>query len=253
MFWSAPSLPIEKNDQEWLEQTLLWMLDEFGKDYFLNKPTILPRHSFFPDKYRGTEECVRTLTERICQYMDVDFRSLHVELFEAENCAAPEDLAAGESQFSGAAGLFHQSASRKKMAIQISYGCLQNHVKLVATIAHELGHVRLLGERRVAREHPDHEYITDLVTVFLGMGIFTANAAFQFHQWQETSRQGWSVARAGYMSEAMFGYSLAAYCFMRGEAKPRWKEELAMNVQHYFKKSLAYLNGGGSTVLTKLR
>jgi hypothetical protein len=37
----------------------------------------------------------------------------------------------------------------------------------VATVAHELGHARLLGEERVTGDRPDGEPLTDLATVYL--------------------------------------------------------------------------------------
>jgi hypothetical protein len=78
-------------------------------------------------------------------------------------------------------------------------------VALVATIAHELGHERLLGESRIDPSRRDGEPLPDLFTVFFGMGIFTANAAFEFRR----SHQGYWTSRLGYMKEAMYGYALA--------------------------------------------
>jgi len=126
-------------------------------------------------------------------------------------------------------------------------------MSLVATIAHELGHVILLGGGRISRDDKDHEYLTDLITVFFGLGIFTANSAFQFSQWRDHSHQGWRTARLGYMSEEMFAYSLAAYAWIRNETKPKWSRHLAMNVGHYFKESLKYLEKDGQTSLRQLK
>jgi hypothetical protein len=39
---------------------------------------------------------------------------------------------------------------------------------------------------------------------------------------------------------------------MRGETNPKWSGYLAMNVGHYFKQSLKYLNKGGQTSLRQL-
>jgi hypothetical protein len=58
-----------------------------------------------------------------------------------------------------------------------------------------------LADGRIPREAPDSEPLTDLLTVFFGAGIFTANSAFQFGQWQTHSHQGWQATRLGYLSE----------------------------------------------------
>jgi len=53
---------------------------------------------------------------------------------------------------------------------------------LIGTTAHEVAHVLLLADGRISREEPDMEPFTDLLTVYLGLGIFTANTAFRFTQ-----------------------------------------------------------------------
>ena len=88
---------------------------------------------------------------------------------------------------------------------------------LVAVLAHELGHVILLRPGLVDRKDPDMEPLNDLLTVFLGFGIFTANAAFRFEQHSDNRSQGWSARRTGYLSEQQFGYSLARFAYERGE------------------------------------
>ena len=253
MFWSKPKLPITEDDQKWIEGSLQWLLNEFGEDRFLKRQTILPDTTFFPEKFRGSESCVNNLVARVCSYMDVNPESVKVEIFEDhEEVADKHQL--GEGHYSSAAGLyFHPGSPNQKMKVAINQSQLKNPMALVATIAHELGHVILLGGGKVSRDFESHEYLTDLITVFLGLGIFTANSAFQFSQWQNHSHQGWNTSRLGYMSEEMFGYSLAAYSWMRGEPKPEWSGLLAMNVGHYFKGSLKYLNNGGQTALVQLR
>jgi hypothetical protein len=50
---------------------------------------------------------------------------------------------------------------------------------LVATLAHELGHVILLRPGLVKANEADMEPLNDLLTVFLGFGVFNANSVFQ--------------------------------------------------------------------------
>jgi hypothetical protein len=95
----------------------------------------------------------------------------------------------------------------------------------------------------------DHEDLTDLVTVFLGLGIISANAAFRFQQWQSPSQQGWRVSRQGYLSEPMYGYALASYAWMRGERRPAWATYLAPDLRRYYQQALKYLHETGDTVL----
>jgi Zn-dependent peptidase ImmA (M78 family) len=245
--------PLNEEQKVWIERSFQWLLGEFGGDCFLKHQTITPESSFFPDHYKGTEECVDKLVERVCFYMDVDPCLVEVEYFVDRDDIAEKHRTGNTDEYSGAAGLYFSKTSqedRKKIAINVSQ--FKNPTGLVATIAHELGHVILLGGGKISREEKTHEYLTDLITVFFGLGIFTANSAFQFSQWQDHSHHGWSVSRSGYLSEEMFAYSLAAYAWMRGETKPQWSKYLAMNVRHYFNKSLKYLANCGQTSLRQL-
>ena len=84
----------------------------------------------------------------------------------------------------------------------------------------------------------DHEQLTDLATVFFGLGAFTANAAFDFSK----SQQGWRTSRLGYLGEELFGYSLAYYAYLRGEKDPSWARALDANPRDYMRKGLRYLS-----------
>lgn len=83
--------------------------------------------------------------------------------------------------------------------------------------------------------------MTDLATVFLGLGVITANAAFQFTQWTEASTQGWRVRRAGYLSEPLWGYALARFAWERGETSPKWAGELEGNTGVFFRHSANWM------------
>lgn len=246
-----PPLPVNAEQKEWIEASLQWLINEFGADFLLKHPVILPDASFFPDKYNGTEKCALKVVSRVCSYMDIDSATVEVEFFSDEDDEIRSKYhLMGGSDYSGAAGLYFLTPSQqmtKKIAINTSQ--LKNPFGLVATIAHELGHVILLGGGKISPDDDRHEFLTDLLTVFFGLGIFTANSVFQFSQWQSHSHHGWRASRTGYMSEEMFAYSLAACVWMRSETNPKWSKYLAMNVGHYFKESLKYFEKGSPTSL----
>lgn len=251
-FGGGSEVPLDDQEKVWLEKSFQWLLDEFGVERFLKHAPVLPESSYFPDGYRGSEQDVVKLVARVCTYMDLDPNLIDVVfLFDRDETAAKHRT--GTTEYSGAAGLYFNQTSqetRKKIAINVSE--FKNPMRLVATIAHELGHVLLLGGGKLSAEDKGHEYVTDLITVFFGLGIFTANSAFQFSQWQDHSHQGWSASRSGYLSEEMFAYALACYTWMRGETDPQWSRHLSINVGHHFKRCLAYLKNGGQTSLRQL-
>lgn len=252
MFWSSTKLPISEEERRWIEEAIRWLLDEFGAEYFLSQKIILPEQAFFPDKFDQTEESVCNLVIRVCSYMRVDPGRVEVELFsDRDDTVSKHRL--GSEEYSGAAGFYlHPSKPTDRAKVSINVSKLADPMALVATIAHELGHVILLGDGRLSHEYRGHEHMTDLLTVFLGLGIFTANAAIRFSQWQDHSHQGWSISRQGYMTEGMFGYGLAACSWLRNDYGDKWSQYLVLNIRQYFKNSLKYLNKGGETALTKL-
>jgi len=63
---------------------------------------------------------------------------------------------------------------------------LKDPINLIATLVHELSHIILLGEGGL--EENDEE-LTDLNTIAMGFGIFTANSTFKFEYWRGTSHQ----------------------------------------------------------------
>ena len=97
---------------------------------------------------------------------------------------------------------------------------LSDPFSVVATLAHEIGHVILLGQGRVGPDDFDHEELTDLLTVFLGLGIFPANSISMESNWNSGQMSGWSVGRQGYLTINMYGYALALFALARENPEP---------------------------------
>ena len=250
MFWSTPKCPVDDNDnKQWLEDCMEWFLEEFGVDAFHAVKVVLPTDEFFPDAYYGDEEDVRALVERVCSYMNVDPDQIELEFFDDEGGELVRNSCYIESSYDGAVGLYKKRDN--KFVVSLVSSQLADPLCVVATVAHELGHVRLLGEERLDADSDDHEPLTDLLTVFFGLGVFTANAAFSFQQWTNTATQGWQTERRGYLSEEEIGYALALFALMRGEHNPDWPRYLEGSVTTYFKNSQRYLQKTGDA--SKLR
>jgi hypothetical protein len=239
MFWSTSKCPVEEEDKLWLEESMEWLLEEFGADTFRRVTVVLPTDEFFPDSYSAGEDDARALVDRVCAYMSVNPNLIELEFFEDESREAQRDFVYAEGSSDGASG--HYKKRRDKFVVSLESSQLTDPMCLVATIAHELGHVRLLGEGRVHGGFEDHEPLTDLLTVFFGLGIFTANSAFSF----DASSHGWQAQRRGYLDEEMFGYALALFALMRGERNPAWSRYLEGSVSTYFKNGQKYLDKTG--------
>ncbi|MEU4424005.1 hypothetical protein AB0F81_25525 [Actinoplanes sp. NPDC024001] len=229
-------------EQQWIETSLDWMVAEFGRDRLLGT-VVLPTDDFFPGTYRAGRDDVRSVLGIVCAHMGVDPARITLEHYADDEDAA--ELAAHvplSSRSSGAAGHFRIRDGRAIVAVDDAQAAAP--MALVATIAHELGHVLLLGDGRITPERRDHEPLTDLLTVFFGLGIFSANSAFAFAQ----DTGSYRTSRLGYLTEPMYGYALARYAWLRGEKDPSWARFLDTNPRTYLKRGLRYLAGRRSRV-----
>jgi hypothetical protein len=236
--------------KQWLEESFNWLIDEMGAETLLSVEVILPTEEYFPDPYSGSPHDIRMMLERVCGYMDVDPGDVEMRLYTHDDGSNIHPLAASERE-PHAIGTYQMRGGKYHIRLESSQAV--NPEKLVGTIAHELGHVILLGEDRLDPDYEDHELLTDLLTVFYGLGIFSANSSFSFEQYTNAQFQGWQASRAGYLTEEMYGYGLALFAYARSESKPEWSRHLSTNVKHYFKQGLKYLVKGGETGVRQLR
>jgi hypothetical protein len=251
MGWFSSKCPVDKETQEWIDESFRWMIAEFGLDTLRSVEVILPTEEFFPDDFDGSRPSIRSMLERVCEYMDVDANLVDIRFDESEDVPEIHPLAAEGTERSHALGTY-QKRCDGKYQISLNVTQVTNPEMLVATIAHELGHVILLGEDRLDPDHPGHEQLTDLVTVFYGLGIFNANTTVVFEQWTNPQYQGWRIGGGGYLTEEIFGYALGLFAALRNEVKPTWPRYLSTNVRSYFKDAAKYLEKSGSPLIESI-
>lgn len=239
--FGKPHLPVTIEQQQWVDQSLVRLAKLVGAGRMLRGPVVLPTPEFFPDPYsHESPESLQLMFVRVARLMQLDPDGIDVTLFQTEHDATRNLVPFGAWDSSGAGGLyFHDPAERPH--ISINQAQMKDPMVLVATLSHELGHVMLLRPSLVRRDETDMEPLNDLLTIFLGFGIFTANSAFRFEQHTTNESQGWSTQRLGYLSEEVLGYALARYALERGEPKPPWRSYLATNISAYMKRSTAWL------------
>jgi hypothetical protein len=231
-----PSCPCDPAAKAWVEERLQWLSEQFHHHAFNGRPLILPTPEFFPDAYDGSKRAVRALLNRVCAYMDVGPSLVALKFFSGPRTA----LLVNESgQYLPLAAGTYQEGERK-FIIRLERSDLEFPMALVGTMAHELAHVRLLGESRVSREEYDNELLTDLTTVFFGLGLFLANTP---RHWDSnyTKWPGTDLNKPEYMTPPMFGYALAHLAWFRGEEKPAWAGHLHWNARPDFKQAVRFL------------
>jgi hypothetical protein len=239
MAWWRAECPVRPVEQRWIDESMDWLVEQFGEER-LRSEVVLPTDDYFPGAYAGSREDVLRVVDRLCAHMGVDRARVEVEHGEADDDheAMSADVPLRSSS-QGAAG--HHRVRDGRSVIGIRDDQAPRPMALVATVAHELGHVLLLGGGLIAADRPDHEPLTDLLTVYFGLGIFTANAAFEFSQEARGRYSYTSTTRLGYLTEPMYGYGLARFAWLRGESRPSWARYLDTNPGTFLKRGLRFL------------
>lgn len=252
VWWRSRKCPVRVEEQEWIERELNWLRSQFGPAA-LHSEVAPPTPEFFPDQYAGTPDEVAEVLRCVCSRMSVDETTVDLELVEVDE----EGLPRSGTVTTGCddAEIRYQSGTTASV-VAISSDLPSRPVALVAALAHQVGHVRLLREGRIGATRRDHEPLTDLLSVFFGLGIFAANAALDFRKrvsadplaparnLRRSFFGGGSRAhRHGYLTEPMYGYALAYYSWLRGDQDPPWATYLDTNPRVYLKHGLRYLRG----------
>ncbi len=231
----ALSLPAKK----WVEESLHWLCEEFDDHAFNGRPIVLPTAEFFPDRYEGTEECLRTLLDRVCDLMDVDAALVEFELVDKASRATWLVNEKGKYLPNAAAGTYQLIDDRHHIRLDVSE--MSDLVGMVGTFSHELAHARLLGEGRLTGREHDHELLTDLTTIVFGFGTFLASSP---RAWDSMLKKwpGTDFNKPEYMSQPLIAYANAHLAWFRGEEKPAWAEHMHYNARPDFYQALRFLH-----------
>ena len=214
----GPRLPIDRDELEFQLATFKWLGLEFGP--LTDRPLVLPTPEFFPAPDEGVTR-IQALFDHVRQGAGMadwpcELRAGREDrpskvglalLLRHEGAPAP----CGTFQVAGPDGA-------QRVVITYNPSLAADTDAMIATVAHELGHYLM----STARTDPPggwdlHELHTDLTAVWLGFGIFVANAAKNFSQFQDAGEMGWSSRSQGYLSEGALVTALAIFQRLRGE------------------------------------
>jgi hypothetical protein len=232
--------PIQPEMRLWMENAFLWLAKQFGTEEIAHKKILLPSSDCFPVDFDGSKDSLNQTAEIIAQQMEIDINSLELEIFDQTTQEIQGDFGYRiftkmEKDEGQSAGRFYDKTEDGKYQIFVERKNLKIPETLVAVIAHEFAHIKILGEKRLDF---NDEHLTDLATVVLGVGIFNANSAFK----QYSGFDGWGYRSVGYLKQREWGYALALYAYYRNETNPEWLKYLTPNLKSDFRKSESYIN-----------
>ncbi len=248
--WFKPTCPCDPVAKEWVESRLRWLSKQFGLHILLERPIILPTPEFFPDPWDGSPRAVRLMFARVCSYMGIDPESIKLELFDDPTPTSYYSL----NPEAGFAAATWSPAERfgQRNKVRVERGGVYRPADLVGTMAHELSHELLLGEKRLDPESFDNELLTDLTAIYHGFGVFLANnprkSTGELSRWPGTT-----LHRPEYLSEPMIGYALAHLAWFRDEDRPAWARHLRWTPRAVFKQGLNYLSQTANSTFKPVR
>jgi hypothetical protein len=231
-------LPIDRDELDFQLATFKWLAGQFGPVGV--RPLLLPTRDHFPLSRASGEAKVREIFDLVRRH--------------AGMAGWPCALQAGTSDRPTAVGnallLRHEGGSApcgtfrvvdgpdgRHGLITYNPGMERDPPGLAATFAHELGHYLMAT---AATDPPGgwelHELHTDLAAVYLGFGIFLANSARNFGQFQSGGEMGWSSRRQGYLSEGALVAATAIFQRLAGRepmaAAPFLKDYLRKDLKN---------------------
>jgi hypothetical protein len=198
----GPRLPIDADELDFQLATFKWLQRQFGE--LGDAALVLPTPEFFPSVESGRAD-PRKLFDDVRRAAGMDEWPCRLEAGAAERPieAGNAHLLRHEGE-PPPCGTFRveEEDGGHRAVITYNPSMANDPIGLAATFAHELGHYMMATSAGTPPGGWElHELHTDIAAVYLGFGIFLANSARSFSQFQSGGQSGWSARWQGYLSE----------------------------------------------------
>ncbi|MEP7075695.1 MAG: hypothetical protein ABI878_07780 [Acidobacteriota bacterium] len=246
---SGVQCPVEEKRRQWIDSCFVWLLRAFRDTALREKPILTPTPEHFPVNFAVLEETAFNVLDIVAPQMDLDPDDIEIDPYQEAATELKSGSALNARIFLKqvdherySAGHYRGKEEDGKFHIGVEVKTLKVPEKLIAVIAHELAHLKLLGEGRLKE---NNEPLTDLCTVIFGLGIFGANSAFRMYN----GSYSWGYNRTGYLSQMDWGYALALWADIRREKEPEWVKYLTQNIRHDFKRSTQFIQDNSELIM----
>lgn len=224
--------PVDEQTRIWMEKSFQFLLGIFGRENTKNRKVLIPEKVDFPVQYDGSERAAYETLKIVANQMETPLERITLDFYDDHLRQITEG---------SPGGLYWGKGENDKFEISLVRTKLDEPEEMVATLAHEIAHIKLLGENRLEE---NDETITDLTTIFFGLGIFNANAAFK--TFADSTYYGWS--QSGYLTQMEWGYALALFAYIRQEQQPDWANYLCKNVKADFIQGQNFISRNDSLI-----
>ncbi|MCG2614328.1 tetratricopeptide repeat protein [Terrimonas sp. NA20] len=236
---------VTPEDKEWIERSIIWFIEVFGFQQLNARPFITPGTTNFPYKNLKDPEQFQQLFEQMCNYWGLKPNEIIVKFFDDIKSKqwTTAWMPIGPANEPGGTYTQIYTTEEKRFRIQLAKSNLENPELLIAVMAHELAHVKLLGGKYISANDPNMEPLTDLVSIFFGFGVFVANSV--------QTTDGYWISRSGYLPNQLISYANALICYITGGNADNYESILNANTRDLFRKDFEFLSKTNNTTLTK--
>lgn len=230
---NKPVETIDKEDIEWIIERFEWIKNNFP-DGLKNK-SVKTSEDFKHIRLHASKDEVKKLVSEIASIMDIEKGKINTQFYKERQYENVDGIEIKQYEnVERSTGKYYGQNINGQYIIAIEESLLSRPTNLIATITHELAHVKLLGENRISE---NDEYLTDLIPIAYGFGIFGANSIFNF----DTNNYFWSMKKQGYLDERTYAFALAWFSHLRKEKNPIWTKELKPSMLDEFERNMLYI------------
>ena len=229
--------PVDEEMRTWIEYAMKWMFSSFGEEFCKEQKVYLSLKELLND-FGKQQASLDDIASIVANVMHLNINEIALDIYEEgekiiKSNVEPIYIKEEEGELPSG-GLYVGKNEQGKYEVGIEKNLLQEPVTLIYTIAHELAHIKLLGENRIDE---NDEYLTDLLPGLCGLGVFCATSVFSYRP----TANFWSYRTSGYLTQMEWGYALAVYSWLKDDESPDWIVSLPRNIQSDYNKSLKFM------------
>lgn len=251
LFKSKPLL--DTQEQQWLIDTFMWAIENFGSDYFINNTQlVLPNYQCFPDPVSSIEEMASKVFERVVGYAGMQTwpiqlvgpAQLKPQVFP--HFAFNEHLRGEASQLI--------VPPPHKVNVSFNPNQINQPQDLVASFAGTLGTIMI---HHVGVLPPGgKEFLpqaSDALACFLGFGVMMSNTVYQFKGGCGSCYNPYANRQAALNeSQTLFMHALVCHFKGHNDSKKYLKPHLRSQFKKAQKEIKAVINDTANPLLLAL-
>lgn len=235
-----PTRPLDKETQHWIEVRSAWIIKEFGLERLAAKPIILSDDPRFSVTWGGTVAEAERLFAIVCGIMDVPAAQVELRWSDESRRKRPHTVIEGVNET--------ENGPDPENVIRIDRANLKTPKRLLAAMAYGLARYHLIAGRRLAADVPDVDHVAELLTVFFGLGVFSADSTVRYYFYPSVpsdiyygQMQNYEISRFGFLTARHYGYAMALWSSIREDSDYEFAAHLRPDAREPFYDTLKYL------------